>query len=289
MNPLAQMNDAMAYLEEHLTGKVSMERVARIAGCSEYHFRRMFSYLAGMPLGEYIRCRRLALAGTLLRQGSRVIDCALLLGYDAPDAFRRAFQGMHGISPSEARKERAVLKAFPPMTFQLTIRGGTRMAYRIVHHRAFWIVGFKKRITLQYEGINPQMHSLYEKLTPERIAEMKALCDIEPCGMLSVSANFSERTTEGTELDQYIGVASTRQPPAGYEALWVEASDWVVFTVAGPFPQAVQDTWARIYAEWLPGSNYELTQGPELLWHESPDLSKPEVKNEIWIPVRPRP
>lgn len=289
MNPLAQMNDAMAYLEEHLTEKISVARVAQIAGCSEYHFRRMFSYLAGMPLGEYIRCRRLALAGTLLRQGAKVLDCALLLGYDAPDAFRKAFQGMHGILPSVAKREHAVLKAFPPMTFQLTIKGGTKMEYRMVRNSAFWIVGFKKRITLQYEGINPQMDALYEQLTPERIAELKGLCDIEPYGMLSVSANFSERTTEGTELDQYVGVASTRQPPHGYESLRVEASDWAVFTVVGPFPQAVQDMWARIFAEWLPSSDYELTQGPEMLWHESPDLSKPEVKSEIWIPVRQRP
>lgn len=288
MNLLSQMNQAMSYLEEHLTDGIDFGRMAQIAGCSEYHFRRIFSYLAGMPLGEYIRCRKLVLAGTLLRQGSKVIDCAVLLGYESADAFSKAFQGMHGITPSESKRENASIKAFPPMTFQLPITGGCKMDYRIVHNTDFQVVGFKKRITAQFEGVNPQMASLYEKLTPERIAEMKALCNIAPQGMLSVSANFAERTVEGTELDQYIGVATTKQPPHGYNVLRVKESDWVVFTVVGPFPKTVQDTWARIYSEWLPSSEYQLTGGPELLWHESPDLSKSDCKGEIWVPISKR-
>jgi AraC family transcriptional regulator len=117
---------------------------------------------------------------------------------------------------------------------------------------------------------------------------MKALCDIEPKGMLSISANFAERTEEGTELDQYIGVATTKEAPDGYDVLPVAEYDWGVFTVVGPFPKTVQDTWARIYSEWLPASEYQLTGGPELLWHESSDLTKPDCKSEIWIPVMSR-
>lgn len=289
MNPLAQMNRAMNYLEEHLMEEIDFGKMAGIAGCSEYHFRRMFSYLAGMPLGEYIRCRKLSLAGTLLKQGNKVVECAALLGYESADAFSKAFQGMHGIIPSKAKRVNAVLKAFPPMTFQLTITGGHKMDYRIIHSRGFRIIGFKQRITLQFEGVNPQTSFLFEKLTPERVAEMKALCDIEPQGMLSISANFAERTVEGTELDQYIGVATTKRVlPDGYDQLAVEESDWVVFTVVGPFPQAVQSTWARIYSEWLPSSRYQLTGGPELLRHESPDLTGPECKSEIWVPISKR-
>lgn len=289
MNPLSLMNEAMAYIEQNLTGEVDFDRMAHIAGCSEYHFRRMFSYLAGMPLGEYIRCRRLAMAGTLLREGRKVMDCAVLLGYDSADAFRKAFLGMHGISPSEAKREGTPLKAFPPMTFQLTITGGSKMNYRMVQSEPFKIVGFKKRITLQYEGVNPQMNSLNENLTPECVAELKALCDIDPRGILSVSANFADRTGgEGTELDQYVGVATTKYPPDCYTVLPVEASVWAVFTSIGPFPKALQDTWARIYAEWLPSSDYQLTGDPELLWYGSPDLTRTNCKTEIWIPVEKR-
>lgn len=285
MNPLAQMNEAMDYLESHLTEEIDFEQMSRIAGCSEYHFRRMFSYLAGIPLGEYIRRRRLTIAGELLREGAKVIDCSLLCGYDSPDAFRKAFFGMHGLTPSEAKRQSAKLKTFCPMTFQLTIQGGSKMEHCILHKGEFRIVGFKKRITLQFEGVNPQMNSIYESLTQDRVAEMKALCDVEPKGILSVSANFSQRILEGTELDQYVGVATKELAPEGYDVLPVEEFDWAVFPVAGTFSKAVQDTWSRIFAEWLPASGYQLTGGPELLRHINPDFEGQEYKGEIWIPV----
>ena len=293
MNSLIQMNQAMDYIETHLSGEMDIDQLARIAGCSQYHFRRMFSYLAGMPLGEYIRCRKLSWAGELLRSGSKVIDCAVLMGYDSADAFRKAFEAMHGITPSQAKKAGVPLKTFLPVKFQLAIQGGDKMEYRIVHKSPFKIVGFKKRITLQFEGINPQMDDLIAKLTPKIIAELKSLCDTEPNGMLNITVRLNQLTPdgsmeipiEGADLDQYIGVASTQPAPDGFDILPVEESDWAVFTVVGPFPKAVQETWARIYAEWFPASEYELAGGPELLWFESPDLTKPDCKNQLWVPV----
>lgn len=287
MNPLQQMNQAMEYLEEHLTKEISYERMAQIAGCSEYHFRRMFSYLAGVPIGEYIRCRRLAFAAALLREGSKVIDCAMLLGYDSPDAFRKAFQRMHGISPSEAKRGNAAIKAYPPMTFQLIIRGGMKMDYRIVKKDSFLIAGIKKRIPLIYEGINPHMDSMWASLTMDDYADLKQLSNVEPKGILCVSANFSEGRclAEGDYLDQYIGVATTKTVPERWETLFVNACTWAVFTIIGVFPKTLQDTWARIFAEWFPSSGYESTGGPEILWNESPDTSKPDYKSELWIPV----
>jgi AraC family transcriptional regulator len=287
MNMLAQFNEAMAYIEKNLMCDIELNQISRIAGCSEYHFRRMFSFLAGMPLGEYIRRRRLSAAGILLQtEPVKVIDLALQLGYESPEAFSKAFQAMHGVTPSQAKKENTGLKVLPPMTFQLTIRGGIEMNYRIVEKNKFYIVGFKKRITMQFKGINPQLDSLIRKLTPQIIAELKGLCDVEPKGILNVSANFQERTKEGSELDQYIGVATSKTVSNDYDILHVAASTWAVFKVVGTFPDAIQDTWAKIYAEWFPTSGYELAGGPELLWNENPDTSRPDYKSEIWIPVR---
>ncbi|MEA5011700.1 MAG: helix-turn-helix domain-containing protein, partial [Angelakisella sp.] len=245
MNLLKQFNDAMSYIESNLTGNIEAAQISRIAGCSEYHFRRMFSALAGMSLGEYIRRRKLSLAAMMLQSKEvRVIDVALELGYETPEAFGKAFQTMHGVKPSHVKKSNVELKAFPPMTFQLTVKGGIEMEYRIVEKEAFHIVGFKKRITVQFKGINQQMDTLVQKLTPEIVLELKSLCNIEPKGILNVSANFSERTTEGSEVDQYIGVATTKEVPAGYDLLQVEASLWAVFSVSGVFPIALQETWA---------------------------------------------
>ena len=288
MDAFISLNKAMQYIEEHLLDEIHDKQLSRIACCSEYHFRRMFSFLAGMPLGEYIRRRRLAVAAVLLRDsGEKIIDLALQLGYQSPDAFAKAFQSMHGVTPSQTRRGSTVLKAFPPMTFRLTIQGGIEMNYRIVEKDAFIIAGIKKRIPVIYEGVNPHMDSMWASLTMDDFVELKQLSDGEPRGILCISANFAggRSLAEGAYLDQYIGVATTAAAPARWEQLAVSAGSWVVFTVVGSFPQALQDTWARVYAEWFPTSGYESTGGPEILWNESPDTTKPDYKSELWIPV----
>ncbi len=287
MDTMKQMNLAMKYVEDNLTGTIDFNKLSQIACCSEYHFRRMFSFLSGISLSEYIRLRRLTLAATLLQTTEkRIIDIAFEIGYESPDSFTKAFQSVHGITPSQARKNSSELKAFLPMTFQLKIQGGTEMNYRIVEKEAFKIVGIKKRITLVYEGVNTQMDSMWSSLTMEIIQELKQLSNVEPNGILCVSANFASDRVEGSELDQYIGVATTKDSDAKYAELSVEATTWAVFTVVGVFPKELQDTWAKIYSEWFPTSGYELTGGPELLWNESPDTSKPDYRSEIWIPVK---
>ncbi|MDP4097781.1 AraC family transcriptional regulator [Paenibacillus sp. P96] len=288
MDALKQVNLAMSYIEANLAGEIDFREAARLACCSEYHFKRMFSFLSGLSLSEYIRHRRLTLAALELQslQHIKVIDLAVKYGYDSPDSFTRAFQALHGITPSEARKKGAALKAFPPMTFQLTIKGGSKMDYRIVEKEAFQIAGIKKQITLIYEGVNPQMDEMWASLTENDYAELKRLSNVEPTGILCASANFTEGRAEGTMLDQYIGVATSEAVPQRWEVLNVPAGTWAVFTAIGPFPQALQDVWARIYAEWFPTSGYEITGGPEILWNESKDTSSPNYKSEIWIPVR---
>ena len=286
MDALTGFNRAMAYLEEHLTDHIDSLAPWRIAGCSEYHFRRMFSFLTGMSLGDYLRRRRLAVAALLLERGESVTHVALAMGYDSPDAFSKAFAAMHGTPPSRVKKGGAHLAAFPSLTFRLTVQGGSTMKYRIEHKSAFAIAGVKKRITLVFQGVNHQLDSLWQSLTPEDIAELKSLSDTEPGGILCVSVNFSERTAQGSSLDQYLGVATTKDVPKRWQTLPVPPCDWAVFSVVGPFPDTVQKTWGDIYAQWLPSSGYELAPGPEMLWNEGPHMEKPDYRSEIWIPVR---
>lgn len=288
MNLLENMNAALSYIEEQLEGEVDVREAARRALCSEYHFTRMFSFLAGIPLSEYIRRRRLTLAAFKL-QGSqqRIIDLALEFGYSSPDAFTKAFQLVHGVTPSEARSAGTPLKAFPRMTFQLTIRGGSEMNYRMEEKAAFSIVGLKKRVPIQFNGVNPEIAAMWQSLNMEIITELKQLSNIVPAGMISASVNFSEgRMEERGELDHYIGVATTRECPPSYDKLEVPASTWAVFEAVGPFPDTLQNIWGRIYSEWFPSSNYEQVEGPEILWNESKDTTSPAYRSEIWIPVQ---
>lgn len=286
MDTLRQLNEAMRYIEDSIAEEIDFDRVAQLACCSEYHFRRMFSFLSGMTLSEYVRRRRLSEAAVELRHSDvKVIDLAVKYGYTSADAFTRAFHALHRLTPTEARMEGASVKAMPPITFQLTIHGGIEMDYRIVEKGPFHIVGLKKRIALIYEGVNPEAAEMFKSLTEDDIRSLKAMSDVEPQGLLSVSVNFTEGREEGTQLDQFVGVATTQSHSDQWSILPVKASMWAVFTVKGEFPKALQDTWARIYAEWFPISGYEISEGPEMVWTASKDTPLTDYHNEIWIPV----
>ncbi|KAF6582079.1 AraC family transcriptional regulator [Paenibacillus sp. EKM211P] len=287
MDLLKSMNEAIRYIEENLTNDIDFKEVARLAYCSEFHFKRMFSFLTGVTLSEYIRRRRFTLAAFELKDSNvKVIDIAIKYGYNSPDSFTRAFQNLHGLTPSEARINGRSLKAYPRMTFQLSIKGGSEMNYRIEEKGEFRIVGIQKRVPIMFNGVNPEIAAMWESLDGEKINNLKRISNVEPMGLLSASTNFSEgRMEEKGELDHYIGVATTKECPDNLTQLEVAASTWAVFEAIGSFPDALQDVWGRIYSEWFPSSNYEQIEGPEILWNESKDITSPTFKSEIWIPI----
>ena len=171
------------------------------------------------------------------------------------------------------------------MTFQLSIQGGNEMNYRIEEKEPFRIIGITKRVPIVFNGVNEEIASMWKSLNPESIQTLKSLSNMEPNGIISASTNFSEgRMEEKGELDHYIGVASAKDCPEQFAQLEV-ASTWAIFGAVGPFPDALQNVWGRIYSEWFPSSNYELAEGPEILWNESKDVSSPNFRSEIWVPV----
>lgn len=191
MDSLENMNKALSYIEENLTNGIDYREMARIACCSEYHFKRMFSFLSGVTLSEYIRRRRLTLAAFDLKSRDvRVIDVAIKYGYQSPDSFARAFQLLHGVTPTEARNQGYSLKAYPRMTFQLSIKGGTEMKYRIEEKEAFRVVGLKKRIKLVPTGSNPEIVEMWETISEETSNQIMGLSNLEPFGVINVCANF---------------------------------------------------------------------------------------------------
>lgn len=153
MDVLAQLNRAMAYLEAHMEDDGAAADVSSVTTYSPYHFGRLFYYVAGMPLSEYIRKRRLSLAAMRLQSGNeRVLDLALLYGYDSADSFTRAFVRQHGCTPSEARKPGAQLTLFPSLVFQIQIKGVEAMHWRMEERDAFEVFGIERRIGCEDNG-----------------------------------------------------------------------------------------------------------------------------------------
>jgi AraC family transcriptional regulator len=118
------MNQAIDYLEEHLTGEFDLTAAARCIGCSVWDFQRVFSFLTHLSVGEYIRRRKLTqAAGDILTSDEKIIDVALRYGYDSAASFSRAFGQLHGVAPSVARSGGGTLKACPRITFNSDEKG----------------------------------------------------------------------------------------------------------------------------------------------------------------------
>ncbi|MGA6155275.1 AraC family transcriptional regulator [Stenotrophomonas sp. NPDC087984] len=282
---LERLNEALEHIESHLDQRIETAELARIAVTSEYHFRRLFSALAGIPLSEYIRRRRLTIAGAEVLAGERtLLEIAVRYGYGSGEAFARAFRAMHGVGPGDARRAGAVLRSQPRMSFRLIVEGSSSMRYRVVEKERFHVVGKKVRVPLVHEGVNPGIAEFIRGIGEEMIGRITALSDQEPAGILGVSDNLDPSRAEGTELDYYHAVVTGAAAPEDLDELVVPAGTWAVFENSGPFPQALQYLWRDVFTQWFPSNPYQSRPGPEILRTRlSRDAAQADA--ELWIPV----
>ncbi len=277
-------NRAIGDIEADLTADVDVQALARTAMTSEYHFRRMFSTLAGMPLSEYVRRRRLTAATAEILDGSTVLDVAVRYGYGSAEAFNRAFKSLHGMTPRQARRPGAVLHSQPQLRSHLTVEGTADVKHRIIEKPAFTLVGVGTRVPLIHEGENAAIAEFERSIDPTIRTQLAELSDQEPSGSVAVTVNIDEPRAEGSWLDYWRAVATTRPTPAGLESLDVPAGLWVVFQAEGDFPEALQQLWADAATEWFPANPYRWAPGPELLSVGS-DEGGTSGSGQLWIPI----
>ncbi|PAE98442.1 AraC family transcriptional regulator [Shouchella clausii] len=271
MDLLEKMNAVVSYVENHLDEEINYGEVAKIACFSEHHFKRMFSFIAGISLSEYVRRRRLTLAAFDLKNSDiRVIDVAMKYGYKSPDSFSRAFQTLHEVTPNTVKNSDVSLKAYPRMTFQIAIKGDVEMNYRFVEKEAFTVVGKKETVASSGTEFNPKLWEHLEEIEEK----IKPFDNTSFSGILHVSL-----TNENGDVDYYVATATTKPFPKELEQLEISPQTWAVFQVAGEMPTALLKTWERVYTEWFPTSGYELTKAPEF-------VKGNDTKTEIWVPVR---
>ncbi len=285
MEWLIRLNQAIDYIEAHLMSEVNLNAVAREAASSTFHFHRSFVMLTGVTVAEYVRRRRLTLAAQELAssQGLRVIDVALKYGYETPESFTKAFTRLHGLPPSQVKHGGVNLKAYPRITFSISIKGDVGMNYKIVEKSGYKVVGKSMKVTTvngqNLKQIPEFWKACYQDGTIEKI------CDANPSkSMLGICMNdFDDEMKTFTYV---IGVEQGDKKGEDLESFEIPASTWAVFESVGPMPEAIQKVWERIFSEWFPATGYEHAGLPELEVYPSGDNNNEHYYCEVWIPVK---
>lgn len=282
MDWLDRMNSAMEYIETNLADTILFDEIAQRACCSTYHFQRMFPFITGVSLSEYIRRRRLTLAAFELQTtASKVIDVAMKYGYDSPEAFARAFKNLHGIMPISARDTGVSLKAYPRMSFHISIKGDVEMNYRIEQRGSFEMFGV-------YGFINADQKTAFSEVPQFRIK-----CDDDGSvdlmndllgrfGDTMLHAALYDHTKESFKYMVCYHLPKGLEIPERFTKLSVPTLTWAIF----PEPQCdMQKLWERIYSEWFPTSEYEQVEGPSFEMYYGM-ARHGNISGEIWIPVK---
>lgn len=283
MEWMESISKAVEYMEDNITDNISAEDVADFIHISPFYFQKGFSMLCGFTIAEYLRNRRLALAGNELASGdAKVIDAAIKYGYDSPDSFAKAFSRFHGITPSMVRKEGVMLKSFAPLKIKISLEGGYLMDYRIVKKGEFTVIGASKQFN--YEGAKQDIPQFWKEHYEKGNGKFV-------CGMFGI--NMDEKM--GNEDFEYL-LADVYNPvmdiPEGFITKTIPSFDWAVFPCKGAMPNSLQDVNTKIFSEWLPAlKDYEFAAGYCIEMYDEPSKYTKGTQDEnyyceIWIPVK---
>ncbi|MBL1223858.1 AraC family transcriptional regulator [Enterococcus sp. BWR-S5] len=178
------LNELVLFIENNLEEEISYDELGKRMGYSTYHLQRLFLMVAGVSLSEYIRCRRLSKAAQeLISQNSKITDLAYNYGYSSPTSFNRAFKAFHGVTPKELKKNSVLIKAYPPLSFELSIKGANSLDYRIVHTEAFKIAGKKLPTTMENGASYRELPAFWQQVQQSgEIPDILALMNTEPLG-----------------------------------------------------------------------------------------------------------
>ncbi|SNT15683.1 AraC family transcriptional regulator [Micrococcales bacterium KH10] len=281
------LNHLIDEIEHRLSDEIDIDALATAAGTTSYHLRRMFSSLAGMPVSEYVRRRRMTIAASDLIAGADLLTTAVRFGYGSVEAFGRAFRSVHGVSHGDIRRDGGPLRTQPILRFRLTVEGNSSMDARIIERPAFRLIGHAARVPLIHEGINPHIQEHISSLPAIEHERLKRLSATEPRGLLQVSADIDPDYREGSELTYLHGVAigADVEVPVDLDVIDLEAGAWVAFRTSGPYPAALQQAYAASAAEWFPSNPWRLRAGPSIMaiLEHTDDFSTATC--ELWFPI----
>ena len=262
MDILTQLNRAMAYIESHIDNDIALADVSSVTAYSSYHFGRLFYYIADMPLSDYIRKRKLSLAAMKLQSGNdKIIDLAVMYGYDSADSFTRAFVKQHGVTPTTARQSGVSLTIFPPLTFQIKIEGVQAMNVRIEKKETFEVVGVDRRFKNdETDKISGFWCEKFKDGSLERLKKQMKRNDL-----MGVCGYMDEK--KGDFLYMIALPAEKGADTKGFSLIKAPAATWAIFRSEEfeqtPYGAEIPKLFQSAYKEWLPSSGYDKVEGSD--------------------------
>lgn len=285
MNYAAGLQKALEYIERHLADEIDVSEIARQAACSPFYFQRIFGLLCGMTLGEYIRNRRLAIAGSELRNADcKVIEVALKYGYDSPESFTRAFTKFHGITPSAAKKGSCALRSFSPLSVNLTLKGGIVMNYKIIEKKAFYVLEKVSRHSLADSKNKVTIPAFWTECRND--GTLNTLINVTSDKKFILGICYAQKDGEDSFEYSVAAVCSEDTPvPAGFRKNLIPARTWAVFDCVGAMPDAIQKTWQAVVSEFFPASRYRPTYEMDVEAYADGDMDAEDYRSELWVPI----
>lgn len=286
MDWITGIQNAIDYIEEHITGDLNYEEIAKQAVCSNFYFQRIFGILCGYSLGEYIRNRRLSIAGSELSvQNIKVIDAALKYGYDSPESFTRAFVKFHGITPSQAKKDGSKLKNFSRLSVHIILKGGSVMDYKIVKKEAFKVIEKVEKHRIDDNKNQNTIPEFWDR--SHKDGTVKKLLELTADKKYILGVCYNHALTDTQTFDYSIAAVcgDNTTVPDGFRLNEIPARTWVVFECFGAMPKAIQQLWHRICSEFFPTSSYKPTYEMDIEAYPAGDMNSDDYRTEIWVPV----
>jgi AraC family transcriptional regulator len=277
MDWIEGLNRLLRYIEEHLTDpELSIESAAKHAAYSPFYLQRIFFGLTEVPLSEYIRNRRMSLAGQELKaRGARVLDTALKYGYETPESFQKAFARFHGITPSAAKRPQAKLRFMAPLQISVTLKGGSMMDYQIESKNAMTVMGFERRFA--YESGFQEVPKFWDEFFQKGL--MKKVAPLLGCCFDDGKKDFAYLIGNFCSADAPV--------PEGMTKRQIPAHTWAVFHTEGTTGKDIQVLNRQIFSEWLPANTqYEPAAPLNIEVYPCQEMDWEDKRWGIWLPVK---
>lgn len=285
MEWIQAIGDSIKYIEQHITDEdLNVKSIVESVSISPFYFQKGFAMLCGYTVGEYIRNRRLSLAGgELLSSEIKIIDLAVKYGYNSPDSFTKAFIRFHGCTPTEVRKGNMNIKSFAPLRIKLTLYGGKTMDYRIETKASFKVMGISRKFS--YESAFSDIPKFWAEILHQNDKN-----DMPICGKYGVNYDGN---MSGTDFRYMIGgdYDEEKAEKFGLEFWEIPQHTWAVFPCRGKMPEAFQELNKAIFSEWLAEGKYEIAEGYNIEFYSNPKDYKNGTQDseyywEIRIPIK---